>query len=506
MSVRTDQWHVTVPKKYLGEAGRTLREWAIAHAGTYQSQARKEIKAGANSQWDRDGVCIVIRTLSNQLLPELQLVRASIRTEGNGDGATTYVAHAVSWTAAMRPEEGHIIAVGSDLTSEDERPWGEGAGLDALTKAMRTIQEKGSRPTGGRTMTAHGRDALDEQNLGEAGELVVLLPWNDEDEPCSLMSEVASEFSRHYNTVILDHGAARAVGRSIENPEEAVKWNRASFALFQRDIPGRPGRVTYMTDDPEEAKNTMRGALALRQHMEQMSATQAMCSLTELTAALASNGMVRIPAGAAESNGTESRRVAVLEDQLEEARGEQTRLREMLNRRDNELEAAYSALRGEDDEPEEEEPRELRRAVESTLETGQRYPNLRFLKTATKPLGKHRQPNPTAEEILTALDSINRLAGAWRNTPNRQIGSWNRYFDNLTGWHYAVKESEQTITKHGVERHFRDEENDETLIIYRHLTYHARNSSFQIFFDLDEQHGQWIVAYMGRHLTYATET
>ena len=506
MGIRTDQWHVTVPRKYLSEASRILRDWAVAHAGTYHSQASKQIKQGANTQWERNGVSIVIRSLSNAVLPDLQVVRASIKNEDGESDVTSYVAHAISWRAGLRPEEAHIIAVGTDLWSEQEKPWGGNAGLKALTQRMREIQEKGGIRTGGKRKTAHGREALDEANLGEAGELVMLLPWLDEDEPCAQMNEVAGEFGHHYNTVILDHAAARAVGRQIEEPDEAVKWNRASFALYQRDIPGRDGRITYMTDDADAARTTMREALNLRQAVEQQAATQAMCNLTELTAALAGNAIVRVPGSLAEAPVADRQRVDTLEDQLRDARQEADRLRERISQKDNELEAAYSALRGNDDEEEDEAPRALRAGVEKLIAEDERFPRLRFLKGATKPLGKHRQPNPTVDELTGALDAINGLASAWHNTPNRQIGSWAQYFNKLTGWHYSPDESEQTKTKHGIERRFQDDATGEPRDVYRHLTYHARNSSFQIYFDLDEARSEWIVAYMGRHLTYATET
>ncbi len=509
MGINRNQWHFSLPRRHMSQASQALRDWAIAHAGNHQSQAKRQIKLGANGQWESDRVTIVIRTVSNALIPELQLVRASIKPDRQDQhDPALYTAHAISWRTGANPDQGNIVAAATDPWTDEERPWDEHAGFNALASTLHDIQAKAGR-TAGRTLTVYGRDALDEDNLAAAGEMVMLLPWGDQDQPEECMSQIAADFSKHYNTVVLDHGAARAIGRSIDCPDQAMLWNRASFGLYQRDMPGKPGLVTFVTHDPEQARHSVLQAIDDQRQAQEQLATHTLCALTEITAALASNGTVHIPTEAqhASDQETQNPRISVLEDQLKEARDEASKLRETLEQKENELQAAYSALQSDKvTDAEEDAPREMRGVIERVIEEQQRFPNLRFLNSATKHISKHRQPNPNHEEVLAALDAIHHLATAWQNTPNGRIGNWRQYFNNLTGWHYAQDESEQTKTKHGVDRNFRDEERDQTLIVYRHVTYHSRNSSFQIYFDLDQKHSEFVVAYMGRHLPYATET
>ena len=134
----------------------------------------------------------------------------------------------------------------------------------------------------------------------------------------------------------------------------------------------------------------------------------------------------------------------------------------------------------------------------------ERFPKLRFLTNCTKPLEDYGKPRPNGVEILVALDAINRLAQAWYNTPSGNIGPWDNFFIDLTGWKHADSESEFTMSRYGDKRSFSDQDHGRLVTIERHLTYQGSSGGLQIYFDRDDITHTFIVGYIGEHLPYST--
>ena len=514
---RLRQWHARVPRAKIADADSILRKWAVAHAGPYASQARRKIRRGMNDSWQKDDVEIAIRSLSNTLIPHLQVVQATIRRERDNWEAR-YKGHAITWQTSEYPEEADVIcSLLDDLPDEEER-WETEAGYAGLDQAVAALLAlDGTLPPGTGPVTLSGRQATNVDALRPLGTMAVLLPWGDEDQPCQEMANAVMMAGPNLRHAVLDHGAVRALGRTLDDAEAMARLNRATMAIYERPSTREMGTITFTTEHAEEAAEAIREAVTRERSAQLQSGTHRLCEMMLGLAAMAGDSEVRMQVrepitnpAAADEEPPATTRTETLSDQVSDLRLELAIAREENERQAAELRAAYESLgRGgatdgetlgaeEDDEPH----RNRRAQVEEWISEG-RFDGVRFLRNATRPMSKVRHERPEAGDIGEALDRINGLGHAWANTPTRNIGNWKNYFNGLTGWHYSPSESEQTATRHNAERQFKDDETDRLLAIYRHVTYHSHGASFQIFFDSDGD--EIIVAYMGPHLPYATE-
>ena len=502
------QGYIAVPKSKMGDADGALRRWANAHAGRYTTQARRKVKRGANDGWQRGGIDIAIRSVANELLPHLQVIQIEACASEDAPEAY-YMAHAISWQIRDYDEQLHVLC---SVASEDqtEHPWGDDAGASGLQSVIQELK-KMSDGTGvsGKPRVVHGRDVSGGYDLSSLGSTVLLMPWTDDDEPDPDMYRMGEDMSDAIARAVLDHGAVRALSRTIDDPETALELNRNTMALYRQRSRDQPGEITFVTSDPDLAREAVANAIDEETQATLATGTHALCNIMLEMASLAGNAEIRMalaPDEADEPVDQEAlrRKCDGLKDRLDDALIELAIANEELTTRTRERDEAYVSLGQAPEEAEEQEDDQTRNRRDQVDEwvAGGRFDGLRFLKSATRPMSKIKHERPDAVDIGNALDRINSVAKAWHNTPSRSIGNWKNFFNGLTGWHYSPTESEKTATKHNAERQFQDELKGETLEVYRHLTYHSHGQSCQIYFDVDND--EFIVTYVGPHLPYAT--
>lgn len=109
------------------------------------------------------------------------------------------------------------------------------------------------------------------------------------------------------------------------------------------------------------------------------------------------------------------------------------------------------------------------------------------------------------DDVARALEDLKELSKRYFSSPDRSVGPWDDYFRER-GLNYARAESEQTMAMHGDERIFRH--NGTQWTMEKHLTI-AKNhptDCVQIYFDVDEENGRFVIGYCGPHLKTATST
>ena len=112
MATITQQTVILDSQNQVRNADRLAREWAIAHAGAYQGQARRELGGSLPfREWKGDGLAIRIAKLTTGAYKQVQLV--SVNHEPL-DGAEPYAGYVVTYAAAETERlPGRLIAVTS---------------------------------------------------------------------------------------------------------------------------------------------------------------------------------------------------------------------------------------------------------------------------------------------------------------------------------------------------------------------------------------------------------
>lgn len=501
----------------LRNADSRAREWAIAHAGSYQSQARKELGgSGAYREWKSDNLTIRIAKLTTTSYKKVQLCSINYQLSG---GSEPYVAYVVTYTPSETEQSGGYCitaAVVPDALTETVLPWGNNAGPAALEKLVESINSERSRPL----ISGDGA-----KNIGGIDDLFAI--YNT---AVVLTEEASGDFD--VEEVAEQHGdwatvvgisASEQVALARELPDDQLHgWIRAKIALFAR-YAGPDGKRLLMAEtDPEPAMAFVneerdrvanevsgRNAVALLNVLESVSATLSHAEFPVMDdAADASDESTMHPERGPEAAATPNdvigqQRISTLQDQLEEAEATIAELRQRLTQYE---EYATEDQDAEADNATPETAADINRhvAVLDAITNPDRFPRLRFLSNCEKLLADYGKPRPTGVEIVAALDAINRLAQAWHNTPSRHIGTWDNYFIDLAGWKHADGESPVTMARYGAKRSFSDQEKGRHVTIERHLTYQGSSGGLQIYFDLDDVTDKFMVGYIGEHLPYHT--
>ncbi|MDE2788469.1 MAG: hypothetical protein OXL37_17685 [Chloroflexota bacterium] len=517
MATITQQTVILDSQNQVRNADRLAREWAIAHAGAYQGQARRELGGSLPfREWKGDALTIRIAKLSTGAYKQVQLV--SVNHEPL-DGAEPYAGYVVTYGAAEteRPP-GRLIAVTSvpDTIRSAELPWDDKAGLVGLERVITSVSADRSRQpaagTGAPTVAA-----IDD--LFDIHDAVIVLTEDGQRE--AEFREMADGYSDWASVVPINASEQIAISRELPD-DQLGPWVRAKIALFSRYADANGIRLRLAETDCAEAEA---GISAEREHdvgniagrnaidlLKVLESASIMLSISVLTDAkevadvlVESTAAPAAPSDEAPASDSVAaqQRIYVLEDQLQEAKGTIAELRERL--------AQYESYDvnnqpDEDDDPSPESIADSNRyaTVLNAVTSPGQFSRLRFLTNWDKTLPDYGKPRPSGTEIVAALDAINKLAQAWHNTPGGGIGPWDNYFNGLTGWTHANGESSFTMSRYGDKRSFSDQEQGRQVTIERHLTYRGSSGGLQIYFDKDDVTDTFIVGYIGEHLPYAT--
>ena len=501
----------------LRTADRLAREWAIAHAGAYQGQARRELGGSERiREWQNDDLSIRIAKLSTGEFKQVQLVSVSYEPAGS---AEPYVGYVMTYTSSDAEQSGgHLFSVVSapETWTNEQVPWDDKAGFAGLEKAVDSVAgERGHS----RNITAGDREVTAIDDLFAIHDAAVVLTADGQRE--TEFEELADTHGDWAAVVAINPLEQLVISRELPDHQLAA-WVRTKIALFFRHADQDGNRLRMAETDSAQARSSLdeererfingaagRNAVALRTVLESVARMQSDSTLTDVEEA--GEGVAEPP----EPPPTESQedptadvpaqqRVYLLQDQLGDAQKTIAELQERLAQYEN-----YDA----ESRPDESEPAKPETIIDNNREitvleaiiNPDRFPRLRFLTNCEKPLAAYGKPRPNGVEIVAALDAINRLALSWYNTPSRSIGSWDNYFTNLPGWKHADSESDFTMSRFGEKRSFSDQEHGRHVTITRHLTYQGSSSGFQIYFDRDDVTDNFIIGYIGEHLPYATD-
>lgn len=500
----------------LRNADRLAREWAIAHAGVYQSQARKALGGSLPlREWKNDYLTIRIAKLTSGSFKQVQLVSVNYSP---GVAAEPYAGYIMTYAYAETEQSGgHCISVASlpDALANSELPWDDKAGPVGLERAIAAINADHTRPAA---------RAGDVQPIATIDDLfavhntaIVLTEDGHQDAEFRELADVQGDWA-----ALVSISPAEQLAISRELPDHQLPaWVRAKIAVFSRyaDADGSRLRLagadraqaTVFIDEERDriaeditASNTIT-ALKVLESVSILLSISMLMDAKDVAEALIESSEKAQPAKTDVSDSVAmQQRIYLLEDQLTEANDTIDALREKLAQYES-----YVVDDPEDDKIEEPEPEselDINRHVTvlDAITNPEHFPRLRFLNNCEKSLSSYGKPRPNGTEIVTALDAINKLAQAWYNTPSGNIGPWDNYFIGLSGWKHADDESETTMSRFGEKRSFSDQEKGRLVEITRHLTYQGSSSGLQIYFDRDDITDTFIVGYIGEHLPYAT--
>ena len=505
----------------LRNADRLAREWAIAHAGAYQSQARKELGGSLPlREWKNDNLVIRIAKLTSGSFKQVQLVSVNYTSAGD---AEPYAAYIMTYAYSETDQSGgHCISVASlpDGLANVEFPWDEKAGSVGLERTIATIKtdrvRSSARSSDGQRITA-----IDDL-FGLHDTAIVL---TEEGQQATEFQELADAHGDWAAVIGISDSEQLALSRALPD-DQLPAWVRTKIALFSRyaDSDGKRLRMaetdfeqalTLVDEERDRVVKDIAGSntITALQVLESVSALLSISMLTEAndTAGALTEAAAQRQPETEESdtsdNAAAQQRIFILEDKLSEAENTIAELQERLAQYESyAVDEPDNGVENDDPEPVNINIADVNRqnVVLEAIIGQDRFPRLRFLTNAAKPLANYGKPRPNSVEIIAALDAINSLAQAWYNTPGGNIGSWDNYFINSTGWKHADNESETTMSRHGEKRSFSDQEKGRQVTITRHLTYQGSSSGLQIYFDRDDATDKFIVGYIGEHLPYAS--
>ena len=517
MATITQQAITLSSQNQLRTADRLAREWAIAHAGSHQGQARRELGGSEPfREWRNDNLCIRIAKLTTGSYKQVQLVSANYEHTA---GAEPYTAYVMTYATSKAAQPGgRCISVVSrpDELSEAQLPWDDKAGLVGLERVIESINNDRARLLGPADGT---RKIASINDLFPTHDTAIVL--TEEGQEAAEFRELMERHSDWADVASISAAEQLAICRELPDYQLGV-WVRARIAIFSRYADSGGRRLRMMETDCAQADALLeaerdrainsvasRNALTLLKVLESTSIMPPISTLTDAKemAEVLVDSVAKPPAeesGASASVATQQR-IYVLEDRLRAAETTIAELREHLAQYesyDNDTDAEAEAEPDLSPEAVADHGRHI--AVLDAITDPDRFPRLRFLTNFDKALADYGKPRPNGAEIVAALDAINKLAQAWHNTPNGAIGPWDNYFHRLTGWSHANSESEFTMARYGDKRSFSDQEHRRQVTIERHLTYRGSNGGLQIYFDKDDVTDKFIVGYIGEHLPYAT--
>ena len=339
------------------------------------------------------------------------------------------------------------------------------------------------------------------------GNNVIAIPWQHDNKPDPNAMAIAEEWAEDMDIAIIDHSGHRSISRELTAPEHILGWNNAKAAVLTKY--GNPEAAIQVIPVPVEEMETAREVISKHGNTDKdhVAFTTTLEAIHGMVSSIPESEFTLqdIQENFTHPNGCRhEQRVFVLEDQLKEAQAKIAQHENTIESL-NEQQEADAPDEPDVQEPETEPETKNRTVVDTIIELGENlFPNLTFMDTALDNTNTFNTSSNEANDILQALESLQQLASALANTPNRKVGNWQNYFNNLTGWKYRVQDSEVTMGRYGKYRQFTHKGKLHT--INRHLTCTSRTSGVQIYFDSDGDYGkELIIAYVGPHLPYVTQ-
>ena len=333
---------------------------------------------------------------------------------------------------------------------------------------------------------------------------VLALPWTDQDQPTPYAMELADTHAHQIDVAIIDHATHRAISRSLAHPNDIVAWNDAEAAILTTygQTHATTQIISLPTDDKEAAGEIIHSFENDNDNMIGFRAAAAAIK-TMLTSDFQPETPTH-PDHIQQANCHHAQRNYILEDQLTEAN-------DKIADQAGQIETLRQQMTTFIEPPppqEKEQPKPVVPAnlFEAITLNAERFPNITLLDSVLDSTGKFEPTANQIDDILLALSHINQLGQALANTPNKNIGNWQQFFQSLTGWMYRPKDSELTMNRFLKTRQFSHQ--GDVLTISRHLTCSTSHSGIQIYFDSDteRQYGhELMVAYIGPHLPYASQ-
>ena len=501
----------------LRNADKMARDWAIAHAGRYKGQARRELRGNAPVQeWQRDNITIRVSKPLTPAVKQAQIVSVRYQPSGDGEAYTGYVM--TYGYLEGDGQGGYCMSVVSrpDAAGEDALPWGNDAGVPGLETIVAALSADRARPVGN-AADAGAVNTIDDL-FSQHDTAIVLTEEGRKDEA---FPELAASHDDWANVVNISAAEQLVISRELPFPQ-VPDWVWAKIAVFNRYPDGEGHRLRMMATERDQASDYLAGerdrivnglanrnSLNLMELLESLTSVMATLKMPEAQkviaeALLESEGKAKEDdSPSAAENMVTRQRIYLLQDQLDEANFTIEELKERLALYESYDQGDDADEAGGNDAPETEEARENN--VLTAIADPARFPRLRFLTNCAKPLADFGKRRPNGGEIVAALDAINTLAQTWFDTPGGSIGNWDNYFTHLKpGWTHANGESSFTMSRYGAKRSFSDQDQRRQVTIERHLTYRGSDSGLQIYFDRDDVTDSFIVGYIGEHLPYAT--
>ena len=527
------------------EAERGIQEWIANHAGPNRQKARKAISTqnGGHSVYEEDH--LIIQAATNA--PSNLLRRCSgysaiysqhkILPPHRAHGLIIFPSHEHGPGAISL-----VLQVQMEIFQE-KPPWQENMPDPAtvtndLFNRVIDIDEREAR----KPAKKNGRhlSTLEEARLTPG--LTVLLTPRSRSEPA--FTALVKEHSRYVNLVLLTE--AEQISMSNQVPDDWLRhWLEAKAILVKATYdPVDDKHPLTRFDNPQDLRpildqsaddwdknlqdaaqrevitafmelttqyNSMEASFRILAERDPRKAMDAV-NQSEAAAEKAKEEKPPPPAPApVQDNTKDLQRISTLEDQLQQEKEKNAQLDAQVNDLRSQVQAYEEYMKdpsgqkgGQDSGENEDSPKSREDTVLEAITEPRRFPHLRFLRTVGKDLDTYGKSRPRANEIIEALDAVNKLAGLYLKTENGNVGTWTDHF-KLPGWTYANSESETTMGKHSKHRTFKDQEKGRSIVVQRHLTYRGSHSGFQIFFDEDGPESPFIVAYIGAHLPYARE-
>ena len=506
-------------RNQLRNADRLAREWAIAHAGAYQSQARKELGGSLPlREWKNDNLVIRIAKLTSGSFKQVQL--ASVNYAPAGD-MEPYAGYVMTYAYSEAGQSGgHCISVASlpDGLPNVEFPWDDKAGPVGLERTIATIKTDRTRSS---ARSGDGQRLTAVDDLFGLHDAAIVL--TEEGQQATEFQELADAHGDWAAVIGISDSEQLALSRALPD-DQLPAWVRTKIALFSRYADSDGKRLRMAETDFERAlafvdeeRDRVIKDIAGSNTVAALQVLESVCALLSISMLTDANDMAEALVEAAaqqlpetgesdtSDSATAQQRIFILEDKLGEAENTIAELQERLAQYESyDAENRPDETAAIDPEPETIVDANRQVTVLDAITDPERFPRLRFLTNCDKSLTGYGKPRPNGVEIVAALDTINKLAQAWYNTPGGNIGTWDNYFIELSGWKHADDESPTTMARYGEKRSFSDQENGRQVTITRHLTYQGSSGGLQIYFDRDDVTDTFIVGYIGEHLPYAT--
>ena len=491
----------------LKAAAADVRDWAIKQVGTRQTLARRAIKAKSNqlqSYTDESG--IVVETLHTEI-PGANTWFYRVTNQPETHQVPTMCAiimlrEVAKTTAEISPDSGGVLTSLIDLHPDYDGP--EADQIDS--EIIEIIQRHAPQQRIILPQDSNGANPMRLQDLMTDRNTVIVIPCQDNGQPEPSALQIAENYTRYANVVILDHQSHRAIARDIDQPDQLFTWVKSDMALVHRMMPHPDNYIItdLPLDDAQVSQILSRHVRFLHQNLSFHIGQYTMSSMMA-DAAILHTAMSTLAKGEPLTETNDQRRY-VLEDQLKQANLAIANREQTINNLTHQLDA-FNGDQNDSTELTLKSPDEVEtpdKIINAIAANEHRWQNLVFMDSMLDAATHFSMPRPDPPEFIKVMDSLQSLAQALANTPSHKIGQWEKFFQPNPSWSFRPKESDQTMARYGSQRQFNHQGTTHTVTM--HLTLKSRRGSAQIYFQVNPDNPTEImVAHIGPHLPYISQ-